>query len=206
VGNWKDSQQEDTQTIEIHLTRGVVMALGLMLLVAAALGYLAWSEREAAAAGAQSISAQAGTPAKYYLTSSAVAANNALTACATGYHMASMWEIIDVSNLEYNSTLSYTLTDSGSGPPSVYQGWVRTGYNTASSTTPGQGNCLAWTSTVATNYGTTVRLPPDWTVAAAQSAPWEADAEACNVSTRVWCVGDDVIGGETYLPNVVKSY
>ena len=191
MGNWKDSQQEDTQTIEIQLTRGVVIALGLMLLVAAVLGYLVWSEREVAAAGAQSISAQAGTPAKYYLTSSVVAANNALTACATGYHMASLWEILDVSNLEYNSTLGLTLQDSGSGPPNTYPGWVRTGYNSASSTTPGYGNCLAWTTTNNIYSGTRVRLPLDWTVAAEWSAPWEADAETCDhPSTRVWCVED----------------
>ncbi len=194
--------------IRIHCRRrsDLVVLLTLALLAAAALSVLFLSDGRADASPSGDLQQLSVSPRRYYLTSSAVAANNALTACATGYHMASMWEIIDVSNLEYNSTLGLTLTDSGSGPPSVYQGWVRTGYNTASSTTPGQGNCLAWTSTVATNYGTTVRLPPDWTVAAAQSAPWEADAEACNVSTRVWCVGDDVIGGETYLPNVVKSY
>ena len=190
MGNWKDSQQEDTQTIEIHLTGGVVIALGLMLLVAMVLGYLVWSEREVAAAGAQSISAQSSVPAKYYLTTALVDGDEPLTACATGYHMASLWEIIDTSNLEYNTTLGLTLTDSGSGPPAGYQGWVRTGYGSATIATPGMGNCNAWTSDSGSHNGTTVRPSIDWTVAANQSTPWEAIMEICNTDERVWCVED----------------
>ena len=190
MGNWKDSQQEDTQTIEIQLTRGVVIALGLMLLVAAVLGYLVWSEREVAAAGAQSISAQGGTPPKYYLTATTKVGNQALTACATGYHMASLWEILDVSNLEYNSTLGWTNDDSGSGPPIGYPGWVRTGYAKGTSTTPGEGNCQAWTTDNASYSGTSVQLPTVWTVAADQTAPWDADYWSCGTSLWVWCVED----------------
>ena len=187
-----DSQQENMQTVEIHLTGGAVIALGCMLLFAMVLGYLAWPEREAAASGAQqSVSLQLSTPAKYYLTNSVISADQALTACETGYHMASLWEIIDPSSLQYNGTLGSMPGDAGSGPPSSYYGWVRTGYASASSTTPGQGNCLAWNTNESIYSGTRVRLPVNWVVAGEQSAPWDADAQACNdTSTYVWCVED----------------
>ncbi|MBN1537611.1 MAG: hypothetical protein JW908_12815 [Anaerolineales bacterium] len=105
--------------------------------------------------------------------------------------MASMWEILDPTNLEYDSSLGWMTSDSGSGPPSAYYGWVRNGYNNASSTNPGSGNCFSWTTGSDMYYGTRVRLPTNWTTAAVQSAPWEADAEACNSTvTHVWCVED----------------
>ena len=179
--------------IRIHCRRrsDLVVLLTLALLATATLGVLfLWDGRADASpsGGPQQLSV---SPRRYYLTSSVVAANNALTACATGYHTASLWEILDTTNLEYNGTLGLTLTDSGSGPPNTYPGWVRTGYNSASSTTPGYGNCLAWTTTNNIYSGTRVRLPLDWTVAAEWSAPWEADAETCDhPSTRVWCVED----------------
>lgn len=191
MGNWKDSQQGDTQIIDIHLTRGVVIALGLALLVVAVLGYLVWSEREAAASGMESISLQASAPAKFYLTDYTEPANQVLTACRSGYHTASLWEIADPSNLEYISLFGQTTSDSGSGPPSYYWGWVRTGYMSSVASTPGTGNCQAWTSTNGGNYGTRVRLPSDWSGAAKHSSPWEAETVTCNNAvTRVWCVED----------------
>ena len=192
MDNWKDSQQEDMQTIDIHLTRGVVMALGCVLLVATVLGYLVWSERDVAASGAQrSISIQSSVPAKYYVTSSTLVASQAMTACATGYHMASFWEIIDVSNLEYNGTLGYTRSDSGSGPPTGAYGWVRTGSDSDTSAMSGRGNCSAWTSGLDVDSGTRVQLPVDWTGAADLTAPWEAATVACsNPNTHVWCMED----------------
>jgi hypothetical protein len=76
---------------------------------------------------------------EYYLTTAPVVANQALSACAAGFHMASLWEIQDPSNLDYNIVLGYALNaDQGHGPPTfdgigVISGWVRTGG--ASSTT-----------------------------------------------------------------------
>lgn len=192
MSNWKDSQQEDMQTIEIHLTRGVVIALGLILLFVAALGYLVGSQRDVAASGVESISLQSSAPAKFYLTSYTSPANQVLTACRSGYHTASLWEIIDPSNLEYISAYGgETTPDAGSGPPSCYWGWVRTGYMSSVASTPGTGNCQVWTSTDSGDYGTHVRLPYNWTGTAKWPAPWEAEAVTCNdTMTRVWCVED----------------
>jgi len=54
---------------------------------------------------------------------------HALTACVLGFHMASLWEIFNVSVLEYDTSLGATMDDSGSGPPADVLGWIRTGFN-----------------------------------------------------------------------------
>ena len=59
---------------------------------------------------------------KFYLTQTGFTGSQALTACANGYHMASLWEILDPSNLRYNTTLGFTTQDSGFGPPSIARG------------------------------------------------------------------------------------
>ena len=195
--------------IRIHCRRrsDLVVLLTLALLTVVTLGILFLSGGRAGASPSGELQQLSVSWRRYYLTSSTVAANQVLTACATGYHMASLWEILDTTNLEYNSTLGLTLSDSGSGPPAAYYGWVRTGYLNASSTTPGTGNCFTWGSVSGSYSGTRVRLPANWAAAAVQSAPWEANAAACNsTDTRVWCVGDDIIAPEIYLPIVVKNY
>jgi hypothetical protein len=65
-------------------------------------------------------------PRKFYLTQDKFNGSEALTACAEGYHMASLWDIFDISNLNYDTTLGLTYDDSGSAPPSD-NGWIRTG-------------------------------------------------------------------------------
>ena len=195
--------------IRIHCRRGsdLVVLLSLALLTVVTLGALFLSDRRADASPSGEPQQLAVSPRRYYLTGSQIDADDALTACATGYHTAALWEILDTTNLRYDSTLGLMLGDSGSGPPNTYPGWVRTGGGAGSSTTPGQGNCDAWTSADASDYGTIVQLPDDWTAIAGLTAPWEPDSTGCDSGiTRVWCVGDNVISGETYLPNVVKSY
>ena len=127
---------------------------------------------------------------EYYLTKTWTDGDSALTTCTTGYHTASLWEIIDVSNLQYDTTLGLTLTDSGSGPPATYYGWVRTGSLSGNSTTPGQGNCNAWTSKSGSHYGTTVALADDWTAAGVLVAPWGAFVYKCDTELHVWCMED----------------
>ena len=57
---------------------------------------------------------------KFYLSKQTFQGNQALHACAAGYHMASWWEIYDASAVEYDTTLWQTTDDSGSGPPTGY--------------------------------------------------------------------------------------
>src|SRR5713101_2701163 len=74
-------------------------------------------------------------PRRFYLTTATFQGNKVIDACARGFHMASRFEVLDVSTLRYDSRIGLTSDDSGSGPPShaaAYgsqdpTGWVRTG-------------------------------------------------------------------------------
>ena len=77
---------------------------------------------------------------QYYLTVIGYYPTQILTACADGYHFASLWEILNISKLQYNNSLGFNSTDSGSGPNTT-SGWVRTGGGeNYSSMTPGNAN------------------------------------------------------------------
>jgi hypothetical protein len=104
----------------------------------------------------------------YYLTQGTYDGNQALTACAAGYHMASLWEIHEPSNLRYDTALGLTGGDSGAGPPangaSDEWGWIRTGTAGAFGNPgfPGMANCGAWTDNATDNAGTVVGLSSAW--------------------------------------------
>jgi hypothetical protein len=142
----------------------------------------------------------AGLP-KFYLTQEfTLKGSQALNACATGYHMASLFEILDVSNLRYNTTLGFVSNDSGLGPPAGNPlgppsqravGWVRTGAQQSTFAQPGLANCLSWTSDLQEHFGTVVFLPgpdPSWEEPASVVSPWIVRAEECFALERVWCV------------------
>jgi hypothetical protein len=116
----------------------------------------------------------------------------ALTACVTGYHMASLWEIHEPSNLRYDTALGITQDDSGSGPPSSSPGWIRTGFATNTSGGLGSQNCAAWTSSSSSDQGTLVSLDSAWNSGATVSpiTPWAALGETCDILAPVWCVQD----------------
>jgi hypothetical protein len=128
----------------------------------------------------------------FYLTSASYSPPAALTACAPGYHMASLWEILDVSNLSYavENPAAQTKTDSGESAPSGWNGWIRTGRISSDSDVAGVGNCLAWTSTDPADYGTAVQLTSAWETDSGDIGTWNAGAFACNFNGPVWCVGD----------------
>lgn len=126
----------------------------------------------------------------YYVTNFAGTGDKALTACAAGYHMASFWEIVDVSNLtyDYNHPSAVKKTDSGFGPPSFFYGWVRTGQDSSGVNSAGSGNCLNWTVGDAGNYGVAVRLTRTWETPPGEIGPWDATSFMCNTIGPVWCV------------------
>jgi hypothetical protein len=133
----------------------------------------------------------------FYLTKDSFNGANALTACAKGYHMASLWEIFDPSNLTYNTNLGFTHDDSGSGPPAFVNadlgsGWIRTGHSAATVpfTDPGTVNCVTWKSNSPSDIGTVVWLPLDWSASPTAIAPWRAGISSCDFSIQVWCVSD----------------
>ena len=131
-------------------------------------------------------------PRKFYLTRTEHNGAQALSACAAGYHMASVWEILDPSNLRYDTGLGITTGDSGFGPPSNnLQGWIRTGALAGNSVIAGFGNCSGWQSGNTTDFGTVVLLTPLWNLPSGQVVnPWEAHGFACSGTARVWCAQD----------------
>jgi len=130
----------------------------------------------------------------YYLTKAALNGNQALTACATGYHFASFAEISSLSDLTYNKTLGRSAADSGSGPPSLVYGWIRTGYpaNSNSSDPSTPTNCNAWTSGNSADSGEAALLDPSFgrNSAAVLTVGFINNAQ-CNsaiANIGVWCV------------------
>lgn len=140
----------------------------------------------------------------YYLTNGTFDGDEATTACAAGYHMASMWEIRDPSALRYDTALGYATDDSGSGPPSR-SAWIRTGYASNASINDGAGmvNCNAWTSDSASDWGTYVYLNDTWSSAYADSY-WLATMGLCTNELPVWCMQDRQ-NWETYIPLVLRQ-
>ncbi len=196
-------KDEKIIVIDINLTRGLVGLLALALLVAAFGGYLAWNQGEVAASGPQSpldhaqdraLASSSGMRG-YYLTPDKYEGDSAPIACAEGYHFASLWEIVDPSNLKYNTALGLAgdEDDSGQGPPTdVSGGWVRTGYSSnGDSTTPGVANCEAWGSESMSKNGTLAFLDSTWDSAGAFPGwGFKMPDTGCASMYNVWCVED----------------
>jgi hypothetical protein len=141
-------------------------------------------------------SCSSGTTRGFYLTGgNGVPGNQALQKCAAGFHMASLWEILDPSSLVYDTSRGLTLGDGA--PPTGFPGWVRTGFSPYS--TPGdhgRANCQAWSSTGPIDSGTTARLRSDWRETNTTPPvtpplwPWEISGSLCAFPQAVWCVQD----------------
>ncbi len=194
----------------------LVGLLALALLVAALLGYLAWNQSEAAAFGLQApldhawnraLASSAGMR-QYYLTTTthdgqeaAGTDGNGAGVCASGYHFASLWEILDPSSLKYNPALGMTVADSGQGPPTLYVGWVRTGYNPTHSNNVGRANCDAWTNSNDGEWGTYAYLRSEWAITEPAIHVWKAETTWCSLAKPVWCVEDNLV----YLPIILNN-
>ena len=182
-------QDEKMIVIDVNLTRGLVILLVLALLMVTFVGYLAWGQDEAAASGSQIPLAASSGMRQFYVTGASYRGANADDACASGYHMASLWEIIDPSNLKYNTDLGNTRLDSGQGPPSASGGWVHTGYSSRADNSAGRGNCNAWTSSDSGDYGTWAWLAHEWD-SGGDIHVWEVSTSDCDITRGVWCVED----------------
>jgi len=147
--------------------------------------------RQAVATGGNACDDQrcSGLERQYYLTKTGATGDQALSACATGFHMASVFELIDISNLKYNSAHGQTKADSGDGPPTGAWGWIRTGNVSLTGGGAGNANCSNWTTT--TGNGSMVYLYPEWFQQFnTRVDPWYPSASACQDALNVWCVQD----------------
>jgi hypothetical protein len=124
---------------------------------------------------------------KYFLTVDSFQANEARGACGKGYHMASLWEILDPTDLRYDAKRGQTQSDAGSGPPAGEIGWIRTGSSSNSAGGPGSGNCNSWSSFMAMEFGSTAALSVDWDGAGVAADPWTTSTSSCVAVLPVWC-------------------
>jgi hypothetical protein len=129
---------------------------------------------------------------RFYLSINTANGAGALEACLEpGFHMASIWEIVDLSNLVYDTSIGYLRPDSGNGPPTESTGWVRTGDDDGSviyST-----NCMGWTSVAIDPpdiRGTAAFLPRFSEYSTGPTQPWARESKSCANSISVWCVQD----------------
>ena len=114
---------------------------------------------------------------------------NGLGVCEPGYHFASLWEILEPSNLKYDTSRGATQDDSGQGPPLQFSsvgGWVRTGFITDTGG-PGGANCVLWTEAGDTS-GTVARL--NLTQYKDTGIPWQVFPRQCALTASVWCMQD----------------
>jgi hypothetical protein len=148
-------------------------------------------------AGPQGDPGPAAQQRRYYVTKTFHDGSQALSACAAGYHMASVFEILDPSNLVYDTALGHTTDDSGGGPPlwsgvgPIEHGWVRSGAaSNAGTGAPGVQNCGAWTATTGVGTAIVPRYAGDWNFGALTVSPWIWANFLCATAQRVWCVSD----------------
>jgi hypothetical protein len=144
---------------------------------------------------------------QYYLTTLTSNGSLAQNACSVGYHMASIFELEDRSNLQYNAALGFTQLDDGGGPPVRAFGWLRTGGVADGTPTVPAGadcnvsfcafnsgaNCLAWSTSSGSAYGVAWALFLSIGFAGEQFTVPNAGgshsvATTCDQSRRVWCV------------------
>jgi len=173
--------------LNIQISRPGAAWLGLILLAAIVLGALAWWDSPASA---EPLAPQGGDSGlrRYYLTQTTThnGADADSAACTAGYHMASLWEIHDTSNLEYNTSLGSDSNDMGQGPP-FFGGWARTGSPSSGLDTPGIANCHGWSSSNDQAQGTAIILNDNWS---ADIGGWTKVTQLCNQELSVWCVED----------------
>ena len=173
--------------IDVNLTRGLAFVLVVGLLALTLIGYLAFGHNNAAASNSMVRNASYEVIRRYYLTVDPYPPTSAKSVCEAGFHFASLWEIMDTSNLMYDYSLGLTELDSGEGPPTHWKGWIRTGYTNSSTNTPGIGNCLGWKESGSDQYGTYIFLNEYWSDGG-DFGNWKVSASTCNLSNRVWCV------------------
>ena len=121
----------------------------------------------------------------FYLTKTTHQGDTVLTACATGYHFASIYELFYYGNLVYNTELGHSNNDSGFGAPSGKAGWMRSGLEFGGSET----QCGIWTASVDGYQGTRGYLSID---TSSPYDPWSVAWSSCSTAFPVWCVSDPV--------------
>ena len=202
--NWRISLRIHIQrrsNLAVLLTSAILTIIFFVVMVFA---------QESAAASNQQASAVATIRMRqYYLTKdsfkgSKPSGSNGSGAgvCANSYHFASLWEILDPSNLKYDPILGDDRLDSGKGPPSFTFGWVRTGSSSNNRPNPGRANCSSWE--LESGFGTVVSLTTNWTDSSNRDIfVWDAALQPCSQEVQVWCM-EDYHWMKIYYPLIMR--
>jgi len=131
---------------------------------------------------------------RFYLTRTVVQPTGAPTACAAGFHFASLWELHEPSHLDYDQSLGRSVAG-GVGPPVMYGGWIRTGAPSDSTgAAPGFAQCSFWSTNDPSWSGTYAGLFESYTGTpsdpATHASPWLVTTKPCSSVREVWCVED----------------
>jgi hypothetical protein len=121
---------------------------------------------------------------RYYMSVSRTTGDGPLGLCRTGFHFASMWELINPSALAYDTWLGEVRDDSGTGPPGYDLAWARNGYQSNGSSI--RGNCGDWTNGTS-GKGNALKL--DTSSGDAQPI-WKSEFRDCFDLFPAWCVED----------------
>ena len=111
-------------------------------------------------------------------------------ACVPRFHMASIYEILEPTGLIYDSNLGVVQDDSGSGPPSLAFGWIRTGGVARGALTPFEANCDAYQSNTPSMDGTLGFLSDPGQGGTRIGSAWGGTIDSCDMPNPVWCVSD----------------
>jgi hypothetical protein len=136
---------------------------------------------------------------RYYLSATRGSGGGARSQCAPGFHMASLFELTEPSHLSYDGQNGYSRgpqADEGGGPPTLVDGWIRSGYDgNPAMSSAGEANCNAWTSSSGSSNGSLAHLNANWQFSSPDPAgtatwPWQTSTAGCGGTQYVWCIED----------------
>lgn len=143
-------------------------------------------------------SAPAPAARRYYLTAGLYDGAAASTACASGFHLASVWELYDLGALRYDGPAGevHVVEAAGPGPymeGSDAYGWMRNGVTQADTLQDPGANCAHWTSSEPGHWGQTgapTRSGISTTYPQTVYGAWFMQPFRCATMIRAWCVED----------------
>jgi hypothetical protein len=135
-------------------------------------------------------------PRLFYVTPGLFAGNQVLTACASGYHLASIWEIRDPSNFAYDTRRGLRNASYQAGPPAFLEAWLDDGQE------PNVNHdCTGWTDSSG-SFGRTAYLGIHY----AGPVFYELAQTDCGEEHHVWCASDAYLPTSTpYVPSSMKE-
>jgi hypothetical protein len=122
---------------------------------------------------------------RFYLTRTDHPADQVLTACAPGFHFASIWEIKIPSDAAYDPMLGRVSHDVITGLPAFLYGWAGSGKSPQAGNVLG-ANCNGWTTADPTSRGTAYQAG----FTNDQESLWGHEVRSCSLPSPVWCAED----------------